>query len=665
MKKRKLTLWLNVATLCLCLATLAFGVYSAKQAKLTTNGTVSFKAHDCQVKVVGTISNAMRSESLNYAQVSDKTYTDDGSGNTVDWADSFTTGDNYLTSSDTWTFGDIYFDDMNIGNNEGIKSIIITLQVTNFSEFPVKASYVMPTFDSDANLDTTGSVSEISLDKVGGSSQTTANLILKLTLSDSESELKVQDLNLEININKENNVNATNYGTLSESNGEYSLTLTNSIFKSNANGEVVLPTSVLDSDGVERVLNSVIIRNVCCPYKMIVPEGITSVADLNEGYIAQLELPSTVNSVYGNKLNYVYEVYNKSSVTLTNGSNTIAIHTNDSDASVLQTTSDGLLYYKDTANSKSYLLGLKTTSETITLPQKIDGLDCEIKNYALNNFSGTINITDNNGTYGSNGDVVYKNEDNSVVWCSYREQITIPSNITSLSYNKINSNKVFVDENNSTYASNSDGTLVYNKNDCSILWSSKTVETLSVPEGVKTFSLQMNANDYSYKTLNLPKSLETIHKTDIPGSVTAINVTNGNSKYICNNGVLYEISENKKVVLWSKAAVLTITENINMEIIAQKVTKVVYKADSSLEGSFPNESTFSRISSVTALVFDVANSSIISDADMLISRGGGNAYNISTIFVKNNITEMDTNLSKYFTKLETSEMSGYVQWNRN
>ena len=102
-----------------------------------------------------------------------------------------------------------------------------------------------------------------------------------------------------------------------------------------------------------------------------------------------------------------------------------------------------------------------------------------------------------------------------------------------------------------------------------------------------------------------------------------------------------------------------------MEIIAQKVTKVVYKADSSLEGSFPNESTFSRISSVTALVFDVANSSIISDADMLISRGGGNAYNISTIFVKNNITEMDTNLSKYFTKLETSEMSGYVQWNRN
>ena len=201
MKKRKFSFWLSMGALCLCLATLAFGVYSAKQARLTTNGTVSFKAHDCKVAVVGTISNAMRSESLNYAQVSDKTYTDDGSGNNVDWADSFTTGDNYLTSADTWTFGDIYFDDMNIDNTGSIQPIVIILKLSNYSNFPVKASFSLPTI---TGVETTGSVNEVFMDakKTTDTDPTTGELKLTLTLGADVTEVASQDLNLDVNINK-------------------------------------------------------------------------------------------------------------------------------------------------------------------------------------------------------------------------------------------------------------------------------------------------------------------------------------------------------------------------------------------------------------------------------------------------------------------------------
>lgn len=46
MKKKKFNLLLNIATLCLCVAAIAFGVYSAKNASLNVSGTVGFNAHN-------------------------------------------------------------------------------------------------------------------------------------------------------------------------------------------------------------------------------------------------------------------------------------------------------------------------------------------------------------------------------------------------------------------------------------------------------------------------------------------------------------------------------------------------------------------------------------------------------------------------------------------
>lgn len=46
MKEKKFNLLLNIATLCLCVAAIAFGVYSAKNASLNVSGTVGFNAHN-------------------------------------------------------------------------------------------------------------------------------------------------------------------------------------------------------------------------------------------------------------------------------------------------------------------------------------------------------------------------------------------------------------------------------------------------------------------------------------------------------------------------------------------------------------------------------------------------------------------------------------------
>ncbi len=137
MKKRKFSILLNVAVLCLCVAAIAFGVYSAKNASLNVTGTIGFQAHNCQVKVEGYITYAMRSVNDEWQEVKNST---GGSGSTA-WSDTFSTGDAYLSSStvQTWNFGDIYFDDM-ASYQEAPTAIMITIKISNYSKFPVGAT---------------------------------------------------------------------------------------------------------------------------------------------------------------------------------------------------------------------------------------------------------------------------------------------------------------------------------------------------------------------------------------------------------------------------------------------------------------------------------------------------------------------------------------------
>lgn len=54
MKKKMFNIVLNIVTIALCVCAIVIGVYSVKQAKLTTSGSIGFEVHNCIVEISGT-----------------------------------------------------------------------------------------------------------------------------------------------------------------------------------------------------------------------------------------------------------------------------------------------------------------------------------------------------------------------------------------------------------------------------------------------------------------------------------------------------------------------------------------------------------------------------------------------------------------------------------
>ena len=81
MKNKKFNLLLEIATLCLCIAAIAFGVYSAKNASLNVSGTVGFISHGGKFELTQLqIAGALKEDDSAY----DRTIVyGDGTGETV------------------------------------------------------------------------------------------------------------------------------------------------------------------------------------------------------------------------------------------------------------------------------------------------------------------------------------------------------------------------------------------------------------------------------------------------------------------------------------------------------------------------------------------------------------------------------------------------------
>lgn len=144
--KRKFSLFLNVAMLALCVCAIAIGVYSAKQASLNVTGTIGFKAHNCDVNIVGYIyGHSLTPDGTPVpkpTQNSEKKYLVYGDSNTSTGTTPLEVrGDNTKSLSFNINSGEnkgVYFSDMGeSGNPEEIK---IVIQVTNISEFNVIAT---------------------------------------------------------------------------------------------------------------------------------------------------------------------------------------------------------------------------------------------------------------------------------------------------------------------------------------------------------------------------------------------------------------------------------------------------------------------------------------------------------------------------------------------
>ena len=130
MKKRRISLIINLAVLCLCISVIAIGVYSAKQATLNVNGTIGFVAHDCEVAVSGIMNAYTENEYGKNEAVTkyfNKTSIEGGEANIIKEGG----------SSNSWDIGSVCFDDLNVDKYHNINDISFTFSIINHSAYYV------------------------------------------------------------------------------------------------------------------------------------------------------------------------------------------------------------------------------------------------------------------------------------------------------------------------------------------------------------------------------------------------------------------------------------------------------------------------------------------------------------------------------------------------
>lgn len=144
MKKRKTNILLQIATLCLCIAAIAFGVYSAKTASLNVSGSVGFNAHNCNVKITSTLlckssgeSGATDSTTVKSIELNANSESGEGTNNIV------TKNSTYSN----YNLGTLQFNDLVEGGNV----VKVLFKIENFSKFPIDVTTAVPTIKKGDN----------------------------------------------------------------------------------------------------------------------------------------------------------------------------------------------------------------------------------------------------------------------------------------------------------------------------------------------------------------------------------------------------------------------------------------------------------------------------------------------------------------------------------
>ena len=180
MKKRKFNILLNIATLCLCICAIAFGVYSAKQASLNVSGTIGFSAHNCLVNINGNY-KAYTSANLATRTTTTLTETNVGGSASADY-------NKTLNITNTLYFSDLATD--NLGHE-----IEFELTIKNNSPFKITVKAPAPTLttaDGTAIASVTGSTSNASFTlEQKDATSSTKTITLKFTLADIENATEI------------------------------------------------------------------------------------------------------------------------------------------------------------------------------------------------------------------------------------------------------------------------------------------------------------------------------------------------------------------------------------------------------------------------------------------------------------------------------------------
>ena len=179
MKKRIFNLLLEIATLCLCVAAIAFGVYSAKTASLNVSGTIGFEAHNCEVGVVAQLSG----DGVVTNTAGNIVASPDGNvrRTALDVTANFATAD-----KGTITFGDLYFADLDTVNGKAAP-IKMVFNISNKSPFAIKASVTLP---KNNHMSILANKDSIRIEQGTTEKPTIGSITITFTLNDPETKLE-------------------------------------------------------------------------------------------------------------------------------------------------------------------------------------------------------------------------------------------------------------------------------------------------------------------------------------------------------------------------------------------------------------------------------------------------------------------------------------------
>ena len=177
MKKRRFSILLSISALCLCLAAIAIGVYSVKNAQLTITGSIGFVAHGVKAKIDGTISGF-----VSEANIDSATQTETKTLSTL----------NLNGNEGSIDIGDVFFTDL-VG--EAVPNIILTLNLTNTSGYKIRANVNIP------NLNEKGVTVNVNKTTLPLETNTAGTIIITFKLNNSEEDLTAINLATIINSN--------------------------------------------------------------------------------------------------------------------------------------------------------------------------------------------------------------------------------------------------------------------------------------------------------------------------------------------------------------------------------------------------------------------------------------------------------------------------------
>lgn len=191
--KRKFKLFATIASLCLCLALMAFGVYAATNVKYTASGSVSFTVNDVFVTVTNSCEQTIKGTKTAVAidgegtlKTNVKSYTEDGGVKAP--TDAFDANNQFKAAEFKATGDKLVFTTTITNDGETAIRVKFDLKAPTDSHLDVSAKYNVAEDQAITLAEGAGSVADMEL-----ASKATITVTLTITLKSMESTVNANN----------------------------------------------------------------------------------------------------------------------------------------------------------------------------------------------------------------------------------------------------------------------------------------------------------------------------------------------------------------------------------------------------------------------------------------------------------------------------------------